>query len=133
MKNKTAMLGAMMILSGLFYNSECMASVNLNGGDSSQFECKTNSCHSILVYELWMQEGLQQMEKQNEEAALQSFNKCIVFAPNDTRAYLERGKLYASRYDYARALEDFTMCLQLDPLQTAVYLYIENCRINLHD
>ncbi len=61
--------------------------------------------------------------------ALGDFDKAISLDPNNAYLYYNRGGVYASRQDYAKAIADYTRAIELDPRLAEAYYNRGLCRI----
>lgn len=67
------------------------------------------------------------------ELALADLNAYLSKNPKDKNVYLHRGKLKAAMQNFEGALQDFNYYGQLYANDPEINLYIENCKIILHD
>ncbi|GAP12676.1 protein containg AAA ATPase domain [Longilinea arvoryzae] len=70
--------------------------------------------------------------QQNYTAALNDFAQMIVFQPNNSIIYHQRGYTYEDMQNYPAALADFTKAIELDPLEGENYHERAHVRVNLN-
>ncbi|MEJ2102594.1 MAG: tetratricopeptide repeat protein, partial [Desulfobacterales bacterium] len=59
--------------------------------------------------------GLQLMDQQRYDEAINAFSKAIEIIPADFQAYNSRGVAWALKGDFARAIDDYNKALELRP------------------
>ena len=63
--------------------------------------------------------------------AIADLDRAVRLSPNNAYLYFDRGNLYASNKDYARAVEDYDMAVKLDPKLAEAYYNRGIANINL--
>ena len=73
---------------------------------------------------LWTARGSIERAIDDKRAALSSFDRALVIAPNDSTAHMERAEMRASTGDFERALEDAAAAVRGAPNSTAASLLL---------
>lgn len=75
----------------------------------------------------WYEKGFNYKIEGNIEKSLECFTKAIEIDPTFVEAYSERGWIYrVNLKEYKKALEDYKMCVKLDPDNSSWYLFRGN-------
>ncbi len=70
----------------------------------------------------WYEQGMDQVQQGQREAAIASFDQAIALAHPDPAVYVNRGLLYDEQGDYAAAIADYSAAIQRVPdLDEAYY------------
>jgi len=72
-----------------------------------------------IMEKVWKQ--IQEDEKKNSKEAISLYTKAIENSPNDSIAYLSRGKARSHQEDYSGAISDFTKFIQITHNNADVY------------
>jgi tetratricopeptide (TPR) repeat protein len=75
-----------------------------------------------FIVERILNQGLEKLDKKNNEGALQDFNKALLINPSHERARRLRGDLLRGMGENQRAIDDYTQAIEQNPTFSSTYL-----------
>lgn len=79
--------------------------------------------NSRNIYYIYYLRGVAYSRADNNEKAMQDFNKSIELYPLFEKSFFERGKLNSQINKYLEAINDYTKSIQFDPINPNYYEY----------
>lgn len=77
-----------------------------------------------------IQQGLQQQQSTNPQAAIQTFSQAIQMVPQEAAFYVYRGRAYFGVQNLTAAEADFTSAIERAPKMAFAYFYRGACHLN---